>query len=195
MPLHTARPCGWRATALVMLAALLASCAVLLAACGGAASSVQLPPRSPSARPTTVSKPRTLSARQQVLAAYTGYNAALRIADNSRDPAELRRLMRPYLQPGTISNLVRFDRSVWAKDEIFYGHIVYHVLGVRVDGSHAFVHDCDNTTMSGLEDLSTGQQVPGSAGVPEQNIVTQLNLIAGRWLIGLQTIEDVPCKP
>lgn len=175
--------------------AVIASLMPLLAACAGAASSVQLPSKGASAHTTSVRNPRRPSTRDQVIAAFTGYNTALRAAGNSRSAARVRQLMRPYISSATITNLIRFDRSIWSKDEIFYGRVVYHILAVRVDGDHAFVHDCDNTSGSGLENASTGEVVRGSIGVSHQNIVTRLNLVDGRWLIGLQTIEDVPCKP
>jgi hypothetical protein len=167
----------------------------LLAACTGLATSVQLPPRVSPTRTASVSKARPPSVRRQVLAAFTGYNTALRAANNSRNAAKVRQLMRPYINGATITNLIRFDRKLWSKDEIFYGHIAYHTLTVRIDGDHAFVHDCDNTSGSGLENESTGQVIRGSVGVTDQNIVTRLNFIDGRWLVGLQTIEDAPCKP
>lgn len=173
----------------------LACVAVALSGCGEVATSVRLPPKTAPTHAAVATKPRRRSERQQVLAAFTGYNTALRKAGNSRSVAEVRSLMRPYLDSATIANLIRFDRSLWSKHEVFYGQVVYHVLSVQVDGDHAFVHDCDNTSGAGLEDDKTGQLIPGSLGVKDQNIVTRLNLVHGRWLIGLQTIEDVPCKP
>lgn len=175
----------------------LAVCAgVVLAACEPTTSSAQLPPKTAHTPAAQVSRQQHgKSRRQQVVSAFTGYNAALRRANNSRNPARVRQLMRPYLNSATITNLIRLDRSIWAKGEVFYGHVAYHVLTVQIDGDHAFVHDCDNTSGSGLENATTGQLIPGSLGVRDQNIITRLNLVHGRWLIGLQTIEDVPCKP
>jgi hypothetical protein len=57
------------------------------------------------------------------------------------------------------------------------------------------VHDCDNTSQSGLEYASTGEIVPGSLGNTEDNLVTRLNLVRGHWMVWVQTIEDVPCAP
>lgn len=173
----------------------LAACAsVALTGCGATALSVQLPPKPPVTPSVAASGAHSLSVRQQVVGAFTGYNAALRRASDSRSAAEVRRLMRPYIDSATIVNLIRFDRSLWSKNEDTYGHVVYHILTVQIDGDHAFVHDCDNTSGSGLQNATTGQPIPGSLGVRDLNIVTRLNLVHGHWLIGLQTIEDVPCK-
>ncbi len=165
-----------------------------LAGCGEVTNTVSLPPKTTPTHAAVASKPRPLSERQDIVAAFTGYNEALRSAGNSRSPAEVRRLMRPYLPAGTISNLIKFDQSIWAKGELFYGRIVRHILAVHIDGNHAFVHDCDNTSGAGLEDARTGQVVPGSLGISDDNVITRLNLVRGRWLVGIQTIEDVPCK-
>jgi hypothetical protein len=187
MPSRRARPFA----SLAVLACLVP----LLAACAGLVTSVKLPPKASPSGGAPARRTRPPSRRRQVMAAFTGYNVALRAATNSRSAAKVRLLMRPYINGATIANLVRFDRRLWSKDEIVYGHIGYHVLDVRLDGDHAFVHDCDDTSGSGLADARTGQVIPGSLGVKDQNIVTRLNLVHGRWLIGIQTIEDVPCKP
>jgi hypothetical protein len=185
-----------RISRLTRTASLLAACpTIVLAGCGPTATSVRLPPKSPATPAVSASTRHTLSERQQVIAAFTGYNAALRLASNSRSAAAVRRLMSPYIDSATIANLIRFDRGLWSRNESSYGHVVYHILTVRIDGDHAFVHDCDNTSDSGLENIATGQPIPGSLGVRDLNIITRLNLVHGRWLIGLQTIEDVPCEP
>ena len=67
------------------------------------------------------------------------------------------------------------------------------MLSVRIDGRHAFVHDCDNTSAMGLEKAITGLPVAGSAGIPDDNIVTGLDLVHGRWLVEFQLVEDVSC--
>jgi hypothetical protein len=177
------------------LAGLVACAVVALAGCNEITSTVALPPKTSPTHTAVTTKPRGLSERQQVIAAFTGYSEALRTAGNSRSPAEVRRLMDPYLPASTISNLIKFDQSIWAKGELFYGHIARHIVAVRVDGRHAFVHDCDNTSEAGLEDARTGQVVPGSLGIRDDNVITRLNLVGSQWLVGIQTIEDVPCKP
>ena len=76
-----------------------------------------------------------------------------------------------------------------------YGSVVQHIIGVRVQGTKAWVHDCDNTSDSGLANGRTGQVVPGSLGTADDNLVTRLNLVDGHWMVWVQTIEDLPCKP
>jgi hypothetical protein len=166
----------------------------VLAACSGAAAQVQLPPRPAKAKADAIAAPAPVAPQQQVVAALTGYTNALGQADKSKDPALARQLLRPYLAPGRISGLVSAVRSIWARGENFYGQDELHVLSVRIDGKHAFVHDCDNTSGMGLE-TPAGQPVPGSAGVPEDNLVTRLDLVGGHWLVEFQLIEDVPCAP
>jgi hypothetical protein len=165
----------------------------LLAGCAGPATSVQLPPKATAANSTPVSRPR-LSPRQQVIAAYRGYTSAMAAAFDSRSAPDVRRLLRHYLDTGAIDSAVRAFSKAWAKDEISYGHVVQHILSVKIRGTAAWVHDCDNTSGSGLKYARTGQVVPGSIGIPDSNVVTRLNRIHGYWQVYIQTVEDVACK-
>jgi hypothetical protein len=175
-------------------AALLAAClAPLLAACGGAAAQVQLPARVAATRsaPPAVTP---LTPRQQVVVAFSGYTSAMTAAFDSRSPAQVRQLLTPYLDPATISNAIRAFSQAWGQHEVSYGHAQHHILGVRIHGTAAWVHDCDDTSASGLAYSGTGQVVPGTLGSPDENLVTRLNLVSGHWLIGIQTVEEVPCQ-
>jgi hypothetical protein len=166
--------------------------ASVLAACSGAAAQVKLPPKARPAGAAVTARPVSLPPRQQVIAALTGYVSALGQADQSRSPGIARRLLRPYVAASRITGLVQAVQGIWAQGETFYGQDEMHVLSVRVDGHHAFVHDCDDTSGMGLADAS-GHPVPGTAGVPADNLMTRLNLIGGRWLVEFQLVEDVPC--
>jgi hypothetical protein len=188
-------PCRQPAPKWHALAILVSSLAPMLAGCSGAAAPVQLPPKPSTPKTVIFSKQPTTAPRQQVVAALTGYTAALGEADKSRSQTEARRLLRPYLAAGRIAGLVQAMSTIWAKGENFYGQDVLRIVSVSVDGQHAFVHDCDNTSAMGLENAATGRAVPGSAGIPRNNVVTRLNLVRGRWLVAFQLIEDVPCVP
>ena len=186
--------------------ALIAACVV--SACGGAAAQVDLPAK-PAAAGTTGSSAAGSSAagsaaagltapetpRQQVLAALTGYTAAVRQAEESQSAVAARRLLRPYLAASRIGGLVQAVSAIWASGDIFYGTDELHVVSVRFDGRQAFAHDCDDTAGMGLEDAATGQAVPGSAGVQHANLVTRLDEVAGHWKVESQLPEDLPCAP
>jgi hypothetical protein len=172
----------------------LAACVALLAGCTGAAAQVRLPAKVAATSSTTTSQ-RPLTPRQQVASAYAGYTAAMAAAFNSRSPAQVRQLLRPYLATATISNAIQAFSQAWSHNEISYGHVVQHVIGIRIAGNAAWVHDCDNTSDAGLAYGSTGQIVPGTLGSAEDNLMTRLDLVGGHWVIGIQTIEDVPCTP
>jgi hypothetical protein len=186
-------PCRQPAPKWHALAILASSLAPILAGCSGAAAPVQLPPKPPTLKTVVVSKQPTLRPRQQVVAALTGYTAALRAANLSRNALTAKRLLRPYLSAARIDSIVRTEQGIWSKGETAYGQDVLHILSVRIVGSHAFVHDCDNTSTAGLADIATGQRVPGSTGIPDLNIVTRLNLVNGHWTVDFQLVEDVPC--
>jgi len=140
-------------------------------------------------------EPVSSTPRQQVLGALTGYTAALRRAEQSRSVTTASRLLRPYVAARRIDGLIEAVSSVWAKGDRFYGDDVLHIIGVRIRGRRAFVHDCDDTSGMGLENAATGQAVPGSAGVQHANLVTRLDQVAGRWMVESQLPEAVPCEP
>jgi hypothetical protein len=162
--------------------------------CAGGTAHVHLPAR-PAATSAVVIGPASLTPRQQVVAALGGYVTALGRADKSGSTAAARQLLRPYLAPDRIPGLVQAMSALWAKGESFYGEDVLHVSSVTIAARHAFVHDCDDTGSMGLIDVATGQFVPGSAGVPRDNVVTSLDLSGGHWLVQFQLVEDVPCTP
>jgi hypothetical protein len=165
-----------------------------VAACSGAAAEVHLPPKADAATAAAVPSQAPQAPRQQVVAALTGYVTALSQADRSRDTSAARQLLRPYLSASRIDGMIQTVSAIWARGESFYGSDELHILSVRVDGQHAFVHDCDNTSGMGLVDAS-GHPVPGSAGIPADNLVTRLDRTGGRWLVQFQLVEDVPCAP
>ena len=162
------------------------------AACSSVVGQVWLPPKAAPATPAANVRP-VPTPRQLVLTAFAGYTAALHAADLSVNATRARQLLRPYLAAARISGVVQTERAIWAKGQRFYGQAVLHVLNVRIEGRHAFVHDCDNTSAMGLEDATTGLPVTGSAGTPDDNVVTRLDLVDGHWLVEFQLIEDVPC--
>jgi hypothetical protein len=179
--------------ALVVVAA---AAAPALAACAGAGPPTTLSATSaapPAPTPGISSPPASPSVQQQVIAARTSYTVAVGEAEKSRNGAEARSLLRPYLAAARINDLVQTMQSIWARGEIFYGEDVLHIKSVTVKGSTAFVYDCDDTSSAGLEYSATGQVVPGSGGIPHMNVITRLSLEGGRWLVQFQTIVDEAC--
>jgi hypothetical protein len=179
------------------LAALMIAClAPLLAACAGAAAQAHLPAKTDAtAAAAPAAAPARLTPRQRVVAAFAGYTTAMAAAFDSRSPAEVRQLLTPYLSSATIANAVRAFGQAWRQNEVSFGQPDRHIIGVRIQGAAAWVHDCDDTSKSGLEYAGTGQIVPGSLGTVDDNLMTRLDLVGGHWVIGVQTVEEVPCTP
>ena len=179
-----------------VLSAMVAACTIsVLTACSGEPAQAELPAKRAAATMAVSREPALATPRQQVLAVLTGYTAALGRAEQSRSVTMARRLLRPYLAASRIGGLVEAVSGIWVRGDRFYGEDVLHILGVRIDGHRAFVHDCDDTSDMGLEDAATGQVLPGSAGVQHANLVTRLEQVAGHWLVESQVPEDVPCAP
>jgi hypothetical protein len=184
-----------RCVPVVMPAIVIACTLPAVAACSGEPARVELPAKPAAATPAALSPLAPATQRQQVLAALSGYTAALGRAEQSRSDIVARRLLRPYVAASRIGGLVQAVTSIWAKGDRFYGQDVLHVLGVRIDGHRAFVHDCDDTSAMGLESAATGQTLPGTVGVQHANLVTRFDQVAGHWLLESQLPEDVPCAP
>jgi hypothetical protein len=128
-----------------------------------------------------------------VIDARTSYTVAVGAAERSGSATEARELLRPHLAADRVDALVQTMSSIWAKGEVFYGQDVLHILRVNVTGSTAFVYDCDDTSGMGLKYASTGRVVPGSAGSPDMNLITRLDLAGGAWLVQFQVVVDQPC--
>ena len=186
---------GRRRVPAVVVALAVACTVPVLTACSREPAQVGLPPKPVAAAPAASDAQVSATPRQQVLAALTGYTAALGQAEQSRSVTVARQLLRPYLATSRISGLVAAVSAIWARGERFYGDDVLHVIGVRIDGHRAYVHDCDDTTGMGLESAATGQTVPGSAGVRDANLVTRLDQVARHWVVESQVPESVPCAP
>ena len=180
----------------LVVAAIVTACALpSLVACSPEPAQVELPAKPAAATPAAVNPSAPATPRQQVLAALTGYTAALGRAEQSRSDTMARELLRPYVAASRIGGLVEAVSTIWAKGDRFYGEDVLHVLDVRIDGHRAFVHDCDDTSGMGLENAATGQILPGTTGVQHANLVTRLDQVAGHWMVESQLPEDVPCAP
>ena len=180
----------------VVAVAMAAACTVpVLAACSREPAQVGLPSRPVAAAPAGPDAQVSATPRQQVLAALTGYTATLGRAEQSRSVTVARRLLRPYLAGSRIDGLVAAVSAIWARGDRFYGDDVLHIIGVRIEGRRAYVHDCDDTSGMGIENAATGQALPGSAGVRDANLVTRLDQVAGHWLVESQLPENVPCAP
>jgi hypothetical protein len=186
---------GRRRVPLVAVAMVAACTVPVLTACSMQTAQVRLPLRPVAATSAPLLAGAAATPRQEVLAVLTGYTAALGQAEQARSGTEARRLLRPYLAASRIGGLLAAVGAIWARGDRFYGEDVLHVIGVRIDGHRAYVHDCDDTAGMGLENAATGQAVPGSAGVPDANLVTRLDQVAGHWLVESQVPESVPCAP
>jgi hypothetical protein len=187
-PRRVANRCAARACAAWMAGSVLA-----VAGCGGQAS-VALPHRSAApAVPAAMTDP-PLTVRQQVIAAYTGYWQALGQALDTQNAARARAILAQYVPGASIPSLISSFEADWAQGEIQYGTPVPHIMGVRITGGHAAVHDCADLSNAGVQDASTGQVV-GSLGNPHVNLISTLVLTHGRWLVSNQIPVELSCAP
>jgi hypothetical protein len=169
-----------------------AGCAA--AGCGGQASVVLPQNTSPPSAPGVVATDPPATARQQVIAAYTGYWQALAQALDTRNAGQARDILARYVAGSGIPVLISGFQADWERDEIQYGSPVLHILSVRIFRDHAAVHDCADFSNAGVQDARTGQVV-GSLGNPHVNVISTLVLVHGRWLVSNQVPVVLSCAP
>lgn len=158
-----------------------------------AQSTVALPRKSRQlAAPAAVSGP-AMTARQQVIDAYTGYWQAFAAAMSSQNAARAGAILAPYEPASAVAQAVRADQRVWAVHETAYGSAVTHILGVQLTGSRALVHDCLDLSHFGTENMRTGRVVPESFGLPHLNFYVTVMRSSGRWLVTNMQPVEVPC--
>ncbi len=106
-----------------------------------------------------------------------------------------RELLRPYLAASRIGGLVRAMSAIWAKGDRFYGTDACTSRACVSKGGVPSSTTATTPAAWAWMNSVTGQIVPGSAGVPRDNLVTRLDLVRGHWLVAFQLVEDVPCTP
>lgn len=164
-----------------------------LAGCGGQAA-VTLPHKAALPAVPAASPGQPPTARDQVVAAYTGYWQALGRALDARNAAQARAILTQYASPALVPSLVNGLQTDWARGEIQYGGPVPHIMSVQLTGGRAAVHDCADFSHAGVQKAATGQVV-GSLGNPRVNMISVLKLTGGRWLLSNQVPVVAPCTP
>jgi hypothetical protein len=174
---------------------LLVTLTLAVTGCGGQPSTVALPHKSagPAALPAELADP-SLSPRQQVVAAYTGYWQALGQALDTQNAARARAILALYAAPASIPSLISGFETDWARGEIQYGGPVSHILNVQMTSGHAAVHDCADFSHAGVQSARTGQVI-GSLGNSRVNMISTLVRSRGRWLVSNQVPVVSPCDP
>jgi hypothetical protein len=174
---------------------LLAALTLAVTGCGGQQSPVALPHKSagPAAVPAELADP-SLSPRQQVVAAYTGYWQALGQALDTRNAGRARAILALYAAPASIPSLISGFETDWARGEIQYGGPVSHILSVQMTSGRAAVHDCADFSRAGVQSARTGQVI-GSLGNSRVNMISTLVRAHGRWLVSNQVPVVSPCVP
>jgi hypothetical protein len=184
------------AAAGLAVVALTLTLALTLAACAGQPANVALPAKGGTAAPSqaVLTGPARTPA-QVVTAAYQGYWQAYAAAMTASNPGRARTILARYSTPGGITALISSLRRVWHAHEVAYGGAVTHVLGVRITGRRASVHDCLDLSHFGVQSKATGHVVSNSFGLPDLNYYVTLELSGGRWRVSNMTPVEVPCTP
>lgn len=173
----------------VTIACLIATIAV--AGCGGQPD-VALPSKGgPSAAAHDLTEQS--SAREQVMAAYAGYWAATSAAVSAGSPAAARQQLAPYLTAAAISQVIAGLKPDWAQHAVSTGSPVSHILGVKITGARALVHDCVDLSQAGLAHARTGKPFPRSFGSAHANFYADLVLTRHHWLVSNLVPVVAPC--
>ncbi len=177
---------------------LLAGLVLAVVGCGSQPAAVTLPHKS-AGRGTSAVVPAaladpSLSPQQQIIAAYTGYWAALGQALDTQNAGRAGAILASYAAPASIPSLIKGFETDWALGEIQYGGPVPHILGVQIAGNHASVHDCADFSHAGVQNARSGQVI-GSLGNSRVNMISTLVRAHGRWLVSNQVPVVSSCVP
>ena len=170
-----------------------AALAAAMAGCAGQPS-VALPSRAAaSASPARLADQP--GQRQQVMAAYAGYWQASDEALNSGNAATARQILARYTPATALPGLIAVLRQDWARHAVTDGSAVLHIVGVRIRGRHATVHDCVDLSHAGLKNARTGRVFPHSFGSQRANYYASLIRQRGRWLVSNILPVEAQCAP
>ncbi|HEY7144797.1 MAG TPA: hypothetical protein VH637_11155 [Streptosporangiaceae bacterium] len=173
------------------------TCLAALAAVGCASQgSVVLPARQhdKAAQAAELANPQ-LTAREQVLTAYTGYWQANTAAVDAGNAAAARKLLARYMTPAALPGVLAALEPDWARHAVSSGSPVLHIQSVKVTGSRAVVHDCVDLSHAGLASARTGAVYSRSFGSSHANYYADLVLTGHRWLVSNLVPVVAPCEP
>jgi hypothetical protein len=174
----------------VTIACLIATIAV--AGCAGQPD-VALPAKGGQSAPASTLTDPQGTPRGQVLDAYAGYWQATSAAVSAGNAGQARQQLAPYLTPAAIGHLIPTLKQDWARHAVSTGSPVSHILGVKITGSHALVHDCVDLSQAGLAHASSGRPFPRSFGSAHANYYADLVLSRHHWLVSNLVPVVAPC--
>jgi hypothetical protein len=165
-----------------------------IAGCAGQADA-GLPSKSEAPGIAAVLTEPQLSAREQVLAAYTGYWQATSAAVDAGGAAAARVVLARYLTSSAIPGVIAAMRPDWADHAVSAGSPVMHILSIKITGGHALVHDCIDLSHAGLANARTGRVYPRSFGSERVNFYADLVRSRAGWLISNLVPVMASCEP
>lgn len=123
----------------------------------------------------------SMSSKDAVIAAYTGYYPALDEA--LRSPAgRIRSILNSYVTEDFLDFQVRQLVDEQARHLEPWGRAVAHITAVDIRQNTATIRDCQDASNAGLADAQTHQVVPELRGTAHRNLTATLTLGGdGRW--------------
>jgi hypothetical protein len=175
-------------TVVVLAAAVLAGCA--------SSGAAKLPPKTTA--PTVASATPAVTARSAkaaVIAAYTGYFPVLTAAE-AAGPSRAKAMLAPYAAQPYLNHVLSRMAAYRSRHEVSVGHLVPHVMHVRVRGARAQLRDCQDASHAALADSRTGRVIPHTWGSPHTYLIATLARGSdGQWRLTSLAHVAVPCKP
>ncbi|PZG45884.1 hypothetical protein C1I98_15135 [Spongiactinospora gelatinilytica] len=145
------------------------------------------PPAYPSISPTPATD------RDAVLAVYRELYRAGQRAEYAT-PAERRVILERVAAQPLLSTMLEGIAALRAKGRVTYGFPSIHSYGLRITGSRASLHDCQDGRTGGQADDRTGKRL--THGMPGTHMVAALSKEAdGVWrVVKIDQLEE-PCSP
>ncbi|MBA9003055.1 hypothetical protein [Thermomonospora cellulosilytica] len=155
-------------------------------------AAVDLPPK-PSTDitvPTAVT-PSPADETAEVRRTYVESVALLDRADTLPEGTRRQRLAQ-YLTDPQLSRILDRIKDLHAENLTSYGASVPHIKSVKVEGDKATVHDCQDSSNSGLMDATTQRKI--NRGVKEESIKALMQKHSdGRWRISKFVVLGEGC--
>lgn len=180
----------WRAARVVA-----SMTALLTAGCGGHRTTVTLPsePESaPLSSPSISTTPSRQTADDTVASAYKAFLAAANRAITA-PPQQARSILQDYATGDFLEFQIRQVAVHQQAHEEPWGKSIVHITQLRIDGSTATIHDCQDDSMAGLADRRTHLLIDKSRGRANQNLIaTMMRGDDGKWRVtGLRLHQSV----
>ncbi|MUN35371.1 hypothetical protein [Actinomadura litoris] len=151
---------------------------LMLSSCGSnekaaALPSLTRPTRMPASTPSAHDE-------EEVKKAYTATISLLDHVD-SLPIAVRKQQLSQFMGEPQLSRVLGGIQKNQSENHASYGKIVTHIRSLEITGNSAILHDCQDSSRTGLLDVTSGKKI--NRGVKEERVKAHLSRDSGRWIV------------